>query len=288
MKTNKIYFIFIYFFLIAYSHAQQTGIGTKNPAPSAILDVNTDVKPGGMLMPRVNLLNTFDVTTIPSPAVGLTVFNLQNAGTYPENVEANRYYSWDGTKWVDLSDMDLVRRLLLPQVFFSQTEHNQTLTASDLTTLNAGNPLVVIFPNNSVSVNTGKHITLNNNIFTVNTAGSYELSGYIGYIPRINHDFYGSLTTRTNLEYHFQLSKAGGSWTTVGTTTAVWGLGVGQYVRTLIIPAFSIDDLKPGDRFRVVILKTLGVDHGTGGGSVAVRSPTGAGISKSMKILKIR
>lgn len=271
------------------ANAQQTGVGTKTPNASAMLDVNTAVKAGGVLMPRVNLLNSGDVTTIPSPAVSLTVFNLQNAGTYPNNVEANRYYSWDGSKWVDLSDMDLVRRLLLPQVFFSQVEEAQFLSSADLTTINAGNPLVVTFPNNSVSINTGNHITLNNNIFTVNTAGSYEISGYIGYIPRIDNLIDAPISTKTNIEYNIQVSKANGAWNTVGTTTAVWGLAAGGYVRTLIIPPVSIDNLQSGDRFRAVILKSMGVNHGSASATtVAVRSPEGTGIAKNMKILKVK
>jgi hypothetical protein len=287
-KKYSIY-ILVSFCTIVSTFAQQTGIGTKTPHTSAMLDVNSTVKPGGLLMPRVNLLNSGDVITIPNPATGLTVFNLQNAGTYPNNVEANRYYSWDGSKWVDLSDMDLVRRLLLPQVFFSQTEEAQILNATDLATINTGNPLVVTFPNNSVSINTGNHITLNNNIFTVNTAGSYEVSGYIGYIPRISNLIDAPLTTQTNIEYNIQVSKANGAWLTVGTTTAVWGLAAGGYVRTLIIPPVSIDNLQPGDRFRAVILKSMGVNHGSGSASsVAVRSPEGTGIAKNMKILKVK
>lgn len=284
---SAIILVLCYFFLVPITFAQQTGIGTRTPDASAMLDVNTGSKVGGVLMPRLNLLNGTDQTTISTPAIGLTVFNLQNAGTFPNNVEANRYYSWDGAKWIDLSDMDLVRRLLLPQVFFSQTTTDQALSVTDLTIINGGNPLLVTFDNASISVNNGNHVSLNNNIFTINTAGAYEVSGFIGYIPRTGT---GSITTTavTNLEYNIQLSSGGGAWTTVASTTVVWGVGVGQYVRTLIIPPINISNILPGDQLRAVITKTWGNDHGLGGGQVAIRSPEGGAIAKSMKILKIK
>lgn len=284
---SSIILVLCYFFLVPIASAQQVGIGTRVPHASALLDVNTGTKDGGVLFPRVNLLHNADQTTISAPAVGLTVFNLQNAGTFPNNVEANRYYSWEGIKWIDLSDMDLVRRLLLPQVFFTQVTTDQILSASDLTTINAGNELVVTFDNASVTVNNGDHVYLNNDMFTLNSEGVYEVSGFIGYIPRTGTSF-NTTTAVTNLEYNIQLSSGGGAWNTVASATAVWGISVGQYVRTLIIPPININNILPGDKLRAVVTKTLGDNHGSGGGIVAIRSPEGFKIAKSMRILKVK
>ncbi|MBB4805257.1 hypothetical protein HNP38_000529 [Chryseobacterium defluvii] len=54
----------------------QIGINTANPDPSAILDVESNAtKKGGILIPRVSLINSTDGTTIASPATGLMVYS---------------------------------------------------------------------------------------------------------------------------------------------------------------------------------------------------------------------
>ena len=51
----------------------QTGIGTRNPDASAVLDVASTNR--GLLIPRVALASATDGTTIPSPATSLIVYN---------------------------------------------------------------------------------------------------------------------------------------------------------------------------------------------------------------------
>jgi len=65
--------------------------------PSAVLEIESTNK--GFLPPRVTLTSTTDVTTIPSPAVGLLVYNTANAGTGTTKVTANTMYSWNGQSW---------------------------------------------------------------------------------------------------------------------------------------------------------------------------------------------
>ena len=69
----------------------QTGIGTTTPHASAKLDVSATDK--GFLPPRVTLLSVTDVSTIPSPAEGLLVYNLGSGG-----LQAGYYY-WNGANW---------------------------------------------------------------------------------------------------------------------------------------------------------------------------------------------
>ena len=59
--------------------AQNVGIGTNAPNASAQLDVTASNK--GLLVPRVSLISLTDVTTIPTPATGLLVFNTNAALT---------------------------------------------------------------------------------------------------------------------------------------------------------------------------------------------------------------
>ena len=74
----------------------QTGIGTTSPEASAKLDVSSTNK--GFLPPRITLTSETDITTIPSPATGLLVYNTgNNAGLVAG------YYYWNGTSWATIA-----------------------------------------------------------------------------------------------------------------------------------------------------------------------------------------
>ncbi|MFY9310222.1 MAG: hypothetical protein WAQ28_14340 [Bacteroidia bacterium] len=76
------------------------GIGTSSPDSTALLDVFSGSK--GILIPRVALTGTGDVTTIAGAATSLQVYNTATAGSSPNNVVPGFYY-WNGTKWISLS-----------------------------------------------------------------------------------------------------------------------------------------------------------------------------------------
>ncbi|MDR3705680.1 MAG: hypothetical protein P4L28_07240 [Paludibacteraceae bacterium] len=84
---------------IAATADAQQGFGTSSPDKSSILDMVASDK--GVLYPRVALTGLTDVTTIPSAATYLTVFNTATAGTAPNDVTPGYYY-WNGTKWIRL------------------------------------------------------------------------------------------------------------------------------------------------------------------------------------------
>jgi hypothetical protein len=93
----------ILFFLVipvtgTFSFAQNVGINATSvlPAPSAMLDVVAANK--GVLLPRVGLSGITDVTTVPSPANSLLLYNTATAGTAPGNVTPGYYY-WENAKW---------------------------------------------------------------------------------------------------------------------------------------------------------------------------------------------
>lgn len=90
--------------LSAVSAIAQEGIGTNTPDKSAALEVSSSKR--GLLIPRVNLKGTDDVTTIASPANSLLVYNLtaRGAATDSNRVEVGYYYwSQPSNKWVKLS-----------------------------------------------------------------------------------------------------------------------------------------------------------------------------------------
>lgn len=73
----------------------QVGIGTTNPDSSSILDLKSSNS--GLLIPRINLKSTTDITTIPNPADALLVYNLSTT----RDVVPGFYY-WD-SKWKKMS-----------------------------------------------------------------------------------------------------------------------------------------------------------------------------------------
>ena len=100
MKKYLAFTILIFTISIGFS---QGGVAINDdgtlPEPSAMLDiVSTD---RGLLIPRVSLTSITDITTVPSPATSLLVYNIATAGVSPNNVVPGFYY-FDGSKWVIL------------------------------------------------------------------------------------------------------------------------------------------------------------------------------------------
>ncbi len=79
--------------------AQNIGINSSGAAAdaSAALDVSTSNK--GVLLPRVALTGTNDVTTVSSPATSLLVYNTASVSDVTPG-----YYYYNGTVWVKLTD----------------------------------------------------------------------------------------------------------------------------------------------------------------------------------------
>ena len=82
-------------------NAQNIGINATGATPdaSSMLDVSATNK--GLLIPRVSLSTTADVTTIAAPATSLLVYNTNTAITGTGANGAGFYY-WNGTNWVNL------------------------------------------------------------------------------------------------------------------------------------------------------------------------------------------
>ena len=69
MEIKKILFYCI--FLISFISKAQVGIGTVSPNASSMLDITSNNK--GLLIPRVSLTSSSDVTTIASPTTSLFI-----------------------------------------------------------------------------------------------------------------------------------------------------------------------------------------------------------------------
>ena len=95
---KKFLFFLISSLALTNTYAQNVAINADASLPnsSAMLDVKSTSK--GMLIPRVALIGTADVTTIPSPATSLMVYNTTAAGSGTAAVVPGYYY-WSGS-WV--------------------------------------------------------------------------------------------------------------------------------------------------------------------------------------------
>ncbi|MBL7934647.1 MAG: tail fiber domain-containing protein [Bacteroidia bacterium] len=110
MKKN-IALLFILFSMSAFS--QNVGINSTGATPnaSAMLDVDVSSLAAnakkGLLIPRVALASRIDVSTIPSPATSLLVYNTFTSAvaTASDNVTPGFYY-YDGAKWNAFSAND--------------------------------------------------------------------------------------------------------------------------------------------------------------------------------------
>ncbi|MBF7093299.1 tail fiber domain-containing protein [Flavobacterium sp. ALJ2] len=107
----KKYILFFVFGIITYSSYAQIGIGTHTPDGSSALDVRLPNK--GVLLSRVALTGTTDVTTIPLAANALTVYNTATTSDVTPG-----YYYWNANKWVRILDSDS------PSISWSLTGNN--------------------------------------------------------------------------------------------------------------------------------------------------------------------
>ncbi|HEX2628958.1 MAG TPA: hypothetical protein VHM26_08105, partial [Chitinophagaceae bacterium] len=101
MKQLHIITACVALFIAFNTSAQNVAINTDGSLPNAasMLDIKSDNK--GVLIPRIALTGTGDVTTISSPALSLLVFNMATAGSGSTTVTPGYYY-WDGSAWTKL------------------------------------------------------------------------------------------------------------------------------------------------------------------------------------------
>lgn len=105
---------------IGVTNAQVTIGSGDAPDASAILELKTAANNKGFLGPRVSLTSPTDQATIPSPAEGLLVYNMGDAG-----LTFAGYVYWNGTEWRTLSGGSLA-----PGTIGSITCNDVTMTPS--------------------------------------------------------------------------------------------------------------------------------------------------------------
>jgi len=86
----------------------QVGIGTKTPAAGAILELKASNR--ALLLTRVALTGTNDLTTIPTPVAGMIIYNTADVGGV-NAVKANNLYRFNGTKWDYIVDEEYFQNI---------------------------------------------------------------------------------------------------------------------------------------------------------------------------------
>ncbi|NML70818.1 hypothetical protein HHL23_13580 [Chryseobacterium sp. RP-3-3] len=244
-------------------YAQNVGINTSTPDPSAILELNADPPEGslitgkkGFLPPRVGLSGINDITTIPNPANGVLVFNTVTQGVDPNQVFANNFYYWNGTNWEGLAYTSLVEEAVKPRVFYIESNGNQTFTSADMniaTGIPSDNLVTFTIP----MINVKNIITFNsaNSTFTANVTGLYEFSSFVNYNPMATTTGVPSNSYQKRAFLNLKIQKSinnGTTWTNeIGSRTA-WGEDGAGELKTAILLGTPLR-LNQGDQIRMVI-----------------------------------
>jgi hypothetical protein len=113
MKKIK-HYCYVFALITGIAAQGQVGVGTATPHPSSILDLNASNK--GLLLPRVALTSTSDITTVPNPAKGLLVYATQNSGTGSTAIQKDTLYKFDGTQWKPLTTREKFISNELPKI----------------------------------------------------------------------------------------------------------------------------------------------------------------------------
>ena len=310
MKRSRLFWIVSLLMMLPFSgegFAQSVGVFTKTPDTSAALDVDVSALPAngkkGMLLPRVQLTGKNDQTTILHPAVGLVVYNLQDSGSEDNQVERDMFYFWDGEKWLDMTNIDIVIRELLPQVFFIlQGDAQNVASKKNRPSLYFSEDVPLTYSEKSVddegnvtdniTLNTGNNVRLKDaeDIFEILNPGDYEISGIIGYNPNISQN-YSQRNTCTNLEFIIQRrSSHAWSWKNIARCVSAWGNDTVLNSRHMVISPMVVK-FERGDQIRAIVRQTKGNKPGSDKGGqdpdwIANVNPAGG--SNTAKVIKIQ
>ncbi len=207
MRERIFYFIVTFF---AITIEGQVGIGIANPNPSSLLELSSSNK--ALLLPRVSLTSTLDVSTIANPVKGLLVYNLSDQGSGNTMVYKDLVYLYNGISWQALMDYKLgVGTIKLP-VLYSRGRKTTTTTCTDLTGDN--------FNLNIRDSNMGS-----NGSITADKEGYYKFT--IGIVQYFQVEF-GPLLITPSGTFSYNFRGVSGYQDRKTTTSGIVHLGQGQ------------------------------------------------------------
>ncbi|QES92470.1 hypothetical protein F0358_06940 [Empedobacter brevis] len=231
-------------FLVAsfYGYAQ-VGVNTSNPDPSAILELKHSNK--GLLIPRVNLTGRTDLTTIPSPANGLLVYNLANANngtttTTVDDVIANNYYffstasnNWEllvnQVRLEEAIDNLGVPRLLLIASFPSKSVNNSSVDYLSPTQGTASNNIRQMYFKAKLYEKVVNSYDVSTSVFTAPYTGYYQIDA-------------NTLLKSNQAQATTKLTRLGVSKPFIGTSPSVYNNGTFAILNQPLNPAVTTSD----------------------------------------------
>ncbi|MCH7403722.1 hypothetical protein MM214_17810 [Belliella kenyensis] len=288
MKSRLFLITISILYLVISSSYAQTGLGTVNPNPSAILEMDVSSlavgSKKGFLLPRVALTGTDDVITIQSPINGLLIYNTSNTvGAYA--VQANKVYTWNTSSqlWERYFAREEISGFIETKNYSIQSTTGQQF--SPLNTFNAGNLVDITWQASEVIFSNSDIISLDsdNTSFTVMKTGIYDISGFFNCHPQRPETSSTNTQTSNQTDVVFVLQKfTGGSWETINATIYALGRGVGNTFSSIPYSSTTVS-FAAGEKLRFRATRNTGLnrlDHGANAGIVA---NTGQ-ITKSLRI----
>ncbi len=151
----------------------QVGVGTNVPDSSSVLDISSSDK--GVLFPRVNLISSTDIVTIPNPANGLVIYNTNTQN----DIEEDNFYYWNGSVWSLFNKIPSSAKAIELVSFYRKTS-DQNLTAGVIS------PITF----DEVVFNSSDHVSFSgSDTFTALKDGFYIMDFQVGVLnPRANTD----------------------------------------------------------------------------------------------------
>lgn len=150
----------------------------NNPHPSAALDINATNK--GLLLPRVALTGTADVTTIPAPAISLVVYHTTTVAGMPEG-----FYYWNGIRWESLSNEAVTHAFASAVNTLTSTVNGVQKTAPIINTnalsLTGTNLTSTVNGKASTALNLASIVPATTNVLTSNTN---TLTSTVNNVPK--------------------------------------------------------------------------------------------------------
>ena len=150
----------------------------NNPHPSAALDINATNK--GLLLPRVALTGTADVTTIPAPATSLVVYHTTTVAGMPEG-----FYYWNGIRWESLSNEAVTHAFASALNTLTSTVNGVQKTAPIINTnalsLTGTNLTSTVNGKASTALNLASIVPATTNVLTSNTN---TLTSTVNNVPK--------------------------------------------------------------------------------------------------------
>ncbi|MCH9660826.1 MAG: hypothetical protein K0U54_07930 [Bacteroidetes bacterium] len=96
LKLQSLRIVQTFFYMLIFSTTfAQVGIGTTNPNPNSLLDIDASSTAGGLLLPRLVLSSLTDSSPLSAHVNGMIVYNTVTIN----DVTPGLYYN-DGTKWI--------------------------------------------------------------------------------------------------------------------------------------------------------------------------------------------